>query len=153
MGFISLFICESLSFSSNKIAFPKLCVLSDPNCKQVRSPLFIWEESESHKPSCWSSVLQSPRPSFKYVWHLCSPYKRLVGRSFCLTSKIKAKASENSLTAWQRCRSSQVLCVRSACGCSGRKLNKQLADTNILSCELSCSSLKYVGTIAYGLSF
>lgn len=79
-----------------------VCVfdLYHPHHKQVRSFLFIWEGSESHKPSCRSVCCCLSQPSFKYVLHLCSPYKWLLAGVFP-TSKRKVKASETTLMASQ----------------------------------------------------
>lgn len=56
--------------------------------RRVRSFLFIGEGSESRKPSCRSVLLSPLQPSFKSVWHLCSPYDWLhVGVFFQLQRK------------------------------------------------------------------
>lgn len=97
VAWVLIAVCDCMSLSS----FTKVCVFEQyhPHHKQVRPFLFIWEGSESHKPPCRSVCCCLSQPSFKYVWHLCSPYKWLL--AVFPTSKIKVEASETTPMASQ----------------------------------------------------
>lgn len=87
--FISRFILDC-SFSSIEAAAlnagARVCVIYHACHKQVRSSLFIWEGSESRKPSCRSSCccLRSLHLNL-----LGSFVRRLGGRTFNLRDKSK----------------------------------------------------------------